>query len=96
MPKRKLTMRKRRSSACRTSWQPWIKNASSALQQVSERWTKLVDAASEIPLTPQLKDVYLALFGVIWLPFYVLKAGNKVVELAAYQTGDNPSEAARK
>jgi hypothetical protein len=60
------------------------KERQSALQQTGVRWAKLVDNISEIPLTPQLKDVYLELFGVIWLPFYVLKVGDRVVELAAY------------
>jgi len=60
------------------------KERQSALQQAGVLWAKLVDNINEIPLTPQLKDIYLELFGVIWLPFYVLKVGDKVIELAAY------------
>ena len=39
----------------------------SSLQQVNDRWAELVDDVSEVPLTPQKKDVFLDLFGVIWL-----------------------------
>lgn len=56
-----------------------------ALSQASERWAQLVDDASEVPLTPLRKDVFLDLFGVIWLPFYVLQAGSEVIELPAYE-----------
>ena len=54
------------------------------LQQVNEHWARLVDDVSEVPLTPQKKDVFLELFGVIWLPYYVLQAGNEVIQLAAF------------
>ena len=56
-----------------------------ALSEAGERWAHQVDDASEVPLTPLRKDVFLDLFGVIWLPFYVLHGGSEVIELAAYE-----------
>jgi hypothetical protein len=55
-----------------------------ALSAAQERWAGLVNDAVEIPLTPQKKDIYLELFGVAWLPFYIVRAGAQVVELPAY------------
>jgi hypothetical protein len=55
-----------------------------AQRDVQERWAGLVNDAVEIPLTPQKKDIYIELFGVAWLPFYLVRAGAQVVELPAY------------
>jgi hypothetical protein len=60
------------------------KQRTQAVREVQERWASLVNDQVEIPLTPQKKDIYLELFGVAWLPFYILRAGAQVVELPAY------------
>jgi RecB family exonuclease len=56
-----------------------------ALSQASERWAQMVDDVNEVPLTPLRKDVFLDLFGVIWLPYYVLQVGSEVIEFPAYE-----------
>jgi hypothetical protein len=53
--------------------------------EASDRWARLVEDVTEIPLSPLRKDVYLELFGVIWLPFYVLQVGSQVIELPAFE-----------
>jgi hypothetical protein len=55
-----------------------------ATREVQERWASLVNDQVEIPLSPQKKDIYLELFGVAWLPFYIVRAGAQVLELPAY------------
>jgi hypothetical protein len=39
----------------------------------------------EIELAPLKKDVLVDLFGVAWLPFYVVETGGGIKELPAYQ-----------
>jgi Helicase HerA, central domain len=54
-----------------------------AVKDVSDRWAGLVDDVSEIPITPSKKDIYLELFGVIWLPYYVIQLFT-LIELAGF------------
>jgi hypothetical protein len=53
-------------------------------QETHTRWAKAVDDASEAPLVPQKKDIFLELFGVAWMPYYLLKMGAEVQEVAAF------------
>lgn len=55
-----------------------------AEQDVNDRWAGLVERVTEIPLTPARKDVYIELFGVAWLPFYVLNVNGQNIEVPAY------------
>ena len=48
------------------------------------RLAKAADDASEVPLVPQKKDIFLELFGVAWMPFYLLKVAAEVQEVAAF------------
>ena len=55
-----------------------------ALEEVKARWAEVVEAEEEIPVTPYKKDVQVSLFGVAWLPCYVLRDGERLVEAPAY------------
>ena len=39
----------------------------------------------EIEIAPLKKDVLIDMFGVAWMPFYVLETGSETIELPAYQ-----------
>ena len=54
-----------------------------AIQEVSDRWAQAVAADGEVSVTPMKKDVFLDLFGLAWLPFYVVQDGDVQVELPA-------------
>jgi hypothetical protein len=54
-------------------------------QEAQARWAKAVDDVSEAPLAPQKKDIYLELFGVAWMPYYVLRVGGELQEAAAFK-----------
>jgi hypothetical protein len=54
------------------------------LQEAQDRWAKLVDDTSEIPLVPQKKDIFLELYGIAWLPNYLVKVGSDLQEIEAY------------
>jgi hypothetical protein len=53
-------------------------------QEAQTRWAKAVDDVSEVPLAPQKKDIFMELFGVVWLPFYLLKVGGDEQEIPAF------------
>jgi hypothetical protein len=56
-----------------------------ALEEVNDRWGEIANQVDEIELAPLKKDVLVDLFGVAWLPFYVVETGGGIKELPAYQ-----------
>ncbi len=56
----------------------------SLIQEAQERWAKMVTDTSEVPLVPQKKDIFLELYGVAWLPHYLVKVGEEMQEIPAF------------
>lgn len=56
-----------------------------ALQEVNDRWAELVNQVSEIPISPLKKDVLVDLFGIAWLPYHLVQAGEERIELPGYR-----------
>jgi hypothetical protein len=55
-----------------------------ALEAVNQKWSEIVDDMKEIPFTPNKKDVLVDLFGVAWMPYYLARVGNEVIELPGF------------
>jgi hypothetical protein len=55
-----------------------------ALDQAAARWGNAVNNNSEIPILPKKTDVYVSSFGVAWMPYYQVKAGDLLVEIPAF------------
>lgn len=55
-----------------------------AKTETQDRWAQKVNDLSEIPMSPNKKDIYLELFGVLWLPYYLVQAGQEAQEVAAF------------
>lgn len=55
-----------------------------ALAEASRKWGDVVNDITEITLTPKKMDVYINLFGVAWMPYYLVQSGNETVELPAF------------
>ena len=47
------------------------------LDQAGSKWGDVVNNITEIPVLPKKTDIYVNLFGVAWLPFYLVKQGDK-------------------
>ena len=58
---------------------------SRALQEVNDRWAKMVNQVSEIPVSPLKKDVLVNLFGIAWLPYHLVQAGDERIELPGFK-----------
>jgi hypothetical protein len=56
-----------------------------ALDAANSQWGEVVNAITEIAVLPKKADIYINLFGVAWLPNYLVKSGEQLVELPAYQ-----------
>ncbi len=50
-----------------------------------ERWSETANDISETSVTPYKKDIYVELFGVAWLPYYLLKVGEDLKEVPAFE-----------
>ncbi|MDP3185853.1 MAG: hypothetical protein Q8M58_11310, partial [Anaerolineales bacterium] len=55
-----------------------------ALGESSRKWGDVVNDITEITLTPKKMDVYVNLFGVAWMPYYLVQSGNEKIELPAF------------
>jgi hypothetical protein len=55
-----------------------------AVEEVNRKWSEIVDDMKEIPFTPNKKDVLVDLFGVAWMPYYLARVGDEVIELPGF------------
>jgi hypothetical protein len=61
------------------------KEQEDAIQQTRDRWAAVVNDISEVPLTPYKKDIFVDTFGVAWLPFYQVRDGSRLRDVAAFR-----------
>jgi hypothetical protein len=55
------------------------------LQDIQERWENTVAEVEEINVPAKKTQIFTELFGVVWLPYYIVQSGSGAVELAAYK-----------
>jgi hypothetical protein len=60
------------------------KQRSQIAQETGDRWGQVVNDVNEVNVTPKKTDIFVNLFGVAWVPFYVVQAGDQAVELPAF------------
>ena len=58
----------------------------SALEDINERWAEVAGKEIELPVTPYKKYIYVDLFGVAWMPYYVIAVGGQTRELPAFKS----------
>ncbi|MBE2219994.1 MAG: DUF87 domain-containing protein [Anaerolineae bacterium] len=55
-----------------------------ALQEVEAKWADIIADTSEIMVTPYKKDIHAELFGVAWMPTYLVKDSDQVKKSPGY------------
>lgn len=54
------------------------KETARLIQEASERWARVVDDVTELPILPTKTNIYLDVFGVAWAPYYSVEdSGNE-------------------
>jgi len=48
------------------------KEVAAQVDAVNERWSRVVDDVTELPILPTKTNIYLEVFGVAWAPYYAL------------------------
>jgi hypothetical protein len=55
-----------------------------ALQDVNDKWADIADDMEDIPVRPYKKDILIDLFGVTWMPYHIVQAGGRTLELPGW------------
>jgi len=55
-----------------------------ALEDIRRKWADVVEEIDEIPVRPYKKDVVVDLFGIAWLPHYVIASDTGEQEIPAF------------
>jgi hypothetical protein len=54
------------------------------IDEINDRWGDVVNDTSEVTVTPKKTDIFVELFGVAWMPYYMVESGGGLVELPAF------------
>ena len=60
------------------------KNREEVIAEINDRWGRVVGDATEVTVNPKKTDVFVNLFGVAWMPHYVVQTGDEKIELPAF------------
>ena len=54
------------------------------INEIHDKWGKVVSSTSEVTVVPKKTDIFVNLFGVAWMPYYIVRTGNDTMELPAF------------
>lgn len=52
--------------------------------EINNRWGSIVSDFDEVSIKPKKTDIYVNIFGVAWMPYYIVQAGGESFELPAF------------
>ena len=54
------------------------------LKQWMSKWEDVVSQVTEVSISPTKSDIFSEVFGVAWVPYYIVEQGGKTMELPAF------------
>jgi len=60
------------------------KRRQEVVNEINARWGDVVNDITEVTVAPKKTDVFINLFGVAWVPHYVIQTGTETIELPAF------------
>jgi hypothetical protein len=54
------------------------------MAEINDRWGRVVNEITEVTIAPKKTDVLVKVFGVAWMPYYVIQSGTETFELPAF------------
>jgi uncharacterized coiled-coil DUF342 family protein len=54
------------------------------ISEIHDKWGKVVSSASEVTVVPKKSDVFITLFGVAWMPHYMIRTAGEMIEIPAF------------
>lgn len=59
------------------------------LAQVNDKWNRIVNQVQEVRVTPFKKDIHAELFGIGWMPEFLVTINGRAERLRAWDIGNN-------
>jgi hypothetical protein len=60
------------------------KRREDVIAEINDRWGSVVNEITEVTITPKKTDILVNVFGVAWMPHYVIESGTEAFELPAF------------
>jgi len=60
------------------------KRREETIAEINDRWGGVVNEITEVTIAPKKTDVFVKLFGVAWMPYYIVTSGAETFELPAF------------
>jgi len=60
------------------------KNREEVIAEINDRWGRVVSDTTEVTVNPKKADVFVNLFGVGWMPYYIIQTNEERIELPAF------------
>lgn len=60
------------------------KRREEVIAEINDRWGRVVNETTEVTIAPKKTDILVNVFGVAWMPYYVIKSGAETFELPAF------------
>jgi hypothetical protein len=54
------------------------------ISEIHDKWGKVVSSSSEVTVAPKKSDVFVSLFGVAWMPYYIVRTASETIEIPAF------------
>jgi hypothetical protein len=54
------------------------------IAEINDRWGNVVNETSEVIVTPKKSDIFVSIFGVAWMPHYIVRIGADGMEIPAF------------
>lgn len=62
------------------------KEMKTAIEQLERDWKSKVNDITEITLTPMKKDIFVELFGIAWVPHYIVDVDGRMYRICAFSS----------
>ena len=60
------------------------KQRKEAIEEINDAWGEKVNDITEVTVTPKKTDIFINMFGVAWMPYYLVQTGTETIELPAF------------
>jgi len=58
------------------------------VEEINDRWGDVVNDVEEIQVRPTKTNIFVELFGVAWMPYYIVESGGQMFEFPAFGRED--------
>jgi len=60
------------------------KQREETVSEINDRWGDVVNDITDVTVVPKKTDVFINIFGIAWVPYYVVQSGADTIELSAF------------